>query len=895
MSIPSRIKSLICSLFRRPQLESQLDEELRAYVEMLIDEKVAAGASYAKARHEALIEVGGEAQVKQAVREGRPGMGLETLIQDVRFALRQLGKSPGFAVVAVLALSMGIGAASAIFSVIDAVLLRPLPFDHQERLVYPYMKSRHGGSTPSSVPTYLEERAQLKTFAAMAGYSTLDRINLEGPEGAVSLPAIKTTDNFFDVFGVAPMLGRGFLPGEDIPGKDFVAVLSYEVWQAQFGGRKDVVGQSVRLDGNPYTIVGVMPVGFRYPLSRRDAIYTPLHTPAMWRTQRGFHWMRTVGRMKEGVTLEQAQADISRVMADLGRAYPEQEEGHTAQLIPLAEEVNGFGADQNKRMEGPIRTLALAVMALLGIACVNVAGLLLARGVKREREMALRAAVGANRRRLIGQLLNESLVLAGAGLAGGLLLSWGLLKAMNVFLVAAMARGADVQLNWKVAAMAAGAALLTSVAASLAPALRLSGTDPNGALRAGAAGAGTGRGQHRLRSGFVVTQVALSLVLLMVSGLLLKHLQGLLKTDLGFDAKHTMATQIALSRGRYEGRDPLPAFYQPLLERVSRLKGVKAAGLIDMIPVAEWGSGYEVHITGQAAYPKNAAMGAETRLVSQGYFDAMGIQLDRGRLLTPSLDRPENASSKMVVNEAFRRKFFAAGGDPVGAHIDDADKLEGKSEIVGVATDIRQDLQSPPMPEMDWLVDAIQPKDRFDQMRNMFLIVRFDGDAKALAAMLGDAIRGVDASVPFRVAVTMDEVVSEQLTMERMEGWMFGIFAAFALLLAVIGLYGLVSHEVQLRTREIGIRMALGSTRGLVMRQVLQRVLVLLIGGTVVGWGLALAMTRVLASLVSMQAGRDFGLMAGVSAGMLAVGLLTSLGPARGAATVEPVQALRAE
>src|SRR5579859_1891100 len=868
----------VTNLFRRARVERGIADEIEAHLAMRAEENMARGMSAREAWRDARVRFGNRQVVRERTVAMDAALWIESVWADVRFALRQLIKSPGYAVVVVLALSMGIGAASAIFSVIDAVLLRPLPFDHQERLVYPYMKSRHGGSTPSSVPTYLEERAQLKTFDAMAGYSTLDRINLEGPEGAVSLPAVKTTDNFFDVFRVAPILGRTFLPGEDVPGKDFVAVLSYEVWQAQFGGRKDVVGRSVRLDGNPYTIVGVMPVGFRYPLYRRNAIYTPLHIPAMWRTARGFHWMRTVGRMKEGVTLEQAQADISRVMADLGRAYPEQEEGHTAQLIPLAEEVNGFGADQNKRMEGPIRTLALAVIALLGIACVNVAGLLLARGVKREREMALRAAVGADRRRLIGQLLNESLVLAGSGLAGGLLLSWGLLKAMNVFLVEAMARGADVQLNWKVATMAAGAALVTSVAASLAPALRLSGTDPNAALRAGAAGAGTGRGQHRLRSGFVVTQVALSLVLLMVSGLLLKHLQGLLRTDLGFDAKHTMATQIALSRGRYEGRDPLPTFYQPLLERVSRLKGVKAAGLIDMIPVAEWGSGYEVHITGQAAYPKNAAMGAETRLVSRGYFDAMGIQLHRGRLLTPSLDRPGNASSKMVVNEAFRRKFFAGGGDPVGAHIDDADKLEGKSEIVGVATDIRQDLQSPPMPEMDWLIDAIQPKDRFDQLRNMFLIVRFDGDAKALAAMLGDTIRGVDASVPVRVAVTMEEVVSEQLTMERMEGWLFGIFAAFALLLAVIGLYGLVSHEVELRTREIGIRMALGSTRGRVMGQVLRRVAVLMVLGTAAGWVLSLAAGKVLASVVTLHAGADFWLMAELTVGMLMVGMLTSLG-----------------
>lgn len=904
----------ISNLFTRGKVEREIKRELSAHIAMRTEDNMAAGMSAKDARRDALVRFGNPVAMRERTVAADAALLLESLWADVRFVLRQLAKSPGFAIVAVLALSMGIGAASAIFSVIDTVLLRPLPFDHQERLVFPYMKGRTGGSTPSSYLGYLDERAQLKAFDAMAGYSTLDRINLEsdadragdssGSNGtgsitAISLNAVKTTDNFFDVFRVKPILGRTFLPGEDQPGKNDIAVLSYEVWKTNFNGRRDVVGSVVRLDGNPYTIVGVMPAGFRYPLYRKDAIYTPFHLTAGWRDARGFHWMRTVGRMKEGVSLAQAQADISRVMANLAQAYPEQEGGHTATLIPLATEANGFGADQDKRMEGPIRTLGLAVMALLGIACVNVAGLLLARGVKREREMALRAAVGANRRRLIRQMLNESLVLAVAGLGGGMLLGWGLLKAMNVFLVEAMARGADVQLNWMVVGVAAAVSVATSVVASLAPAIRLSGTDPNRALRAGSSGTGTGRGQHRLRSGFVITQVALSLVLLMVSGLLLKNLQALFKTDLGFDAKHIVTVQVELSRGRYEGRDPLAEFYQPLLERVSRLTGVKAAGLIDLLPVAEWGDGYEVHITGQPPYPKDAPMGAETRNVSQGYFDAMGIELVQGRELSPSLDRfpvgAESFSSKMVVNEAFRKKFFASGGDAVGAHIDDDPKAEFKSGIVGVVTDIRQDLEHPPMPEMDWIIEGIPASRRLDSMRSMFLMVRTDGDAKTLIPGMREAIHAVDPTVPFRAAVTMEEVVGDQLIFERMEGWLFGIFAGFALLLAVIGLYGLVSHEVELQTREIGIRMALGSTRGQVLRQVLRRVTVLLAAGTVAGWVVTLALQRVLTAVMVNHTGQDVGILAGLTLGLVAVGVLTSIGPARGAASIEPMQALRSE
>jgi putative ABC transport system permease protein len=817
---------------------------------------------------------------------------MDSLIQDLRFALRQLRRSPAFAIVAVLTLSLGIGAATAVFSVIDAVLLRPLQFAHQDRLVSSYMTSRGGSSVPSSYLSYLDERSQLKTFDALAGYSVFTRLNLESPTGTVSLRAVKGTDNFFDVFGVKPILGRTYLPGEDQPGKDDVAVLSYEVWQSYFGGKPDAVGKVVRLDGTPYTVIGVMPAGFRFPLGVQNAIYTPLHTNPAWLQSRGMHWMKTIGLVKAGVSHQQAQADIDRVMASLGRAYPEQEDGHRATLQSLKDAANTLS--KGGEAKGPLGTLGLAVLALLGIACVNVAGLLLARSVKREREVALRAAIGANRWRLIRQMVSESLVLCAVGLGGGVLVSWLLLRAMNIFLVESLSRGAEVHLNGPVLALALALSLVTSVAASLAPALRLSGTDPNRALRAGGS-AGTGRGQHRLRSGFVTVQVALSLVLLVVSGLLLKNLQALLKTDLGFDEKKILSVAIDLSKGRYEGRDPLTSFYQPLLEKVTHLPGVQAAGLIDIMPVAAWGNGYNVHITGQPPYAPNEQIGAETRMVSTGYFDAMEIKLARGRLLSPALDRPENIAGTMVVNEAFQRKFFPNGGDPVRAHIDDADKPENKSGIAGVVTNVRQDLLQQPMPEMDWLIDSLDKKDRLGSLSNMVLVVRSSGDLQALAPSLRQAFREVDPTVPFRGAQTMTEIVSEQLTFERMEGWLFGIFAGFALLLAVIGLYGLVQHEVELRTREIGIRMALGSTRALVMRQVLQRVALLMVSGLAMGWVLTLALKKVLSAVVEMHAEHDLALLTGLTAGLAITGILTSLIPARRAASIEPMQALRSE
>lgn len=883
-------------LFAGNRMEKDLDSELRFHLERQIADKVRAGMTEDEARRTTRLEFGGIAQIKEDCRDSRGTMWVASALQDLRFALRQLRNSPGFAITAILTLSLGIGASAAIFNVIDAVLLRPLPYANQELLVSPVMIGRTGDTMRSSYLGYVDVRAQQRTFDALAGYSTLGRVNLEGPSGPVALRAVKGTDNFFDVFGVKPLLGRTYLPGEDQPGKDNVVVLSYEVWQSSFGGKADVVGKDVQLDGTSYTVIGVMPMGFRFPLDARQAVYTPLHMNPDWAKARGMHWMQTVGRLKQGVSNEQARTDLNRVMTDLARAYPQQETGHSvALLLPLDTAVNSLDRFGKHTLAGPLGTLALAVLALLAIACVNVAGLLMARGIKREREMALRSAVGASRARLMRQLVNESLVLCFAGLLGGVLVGWTVLKAMDVFLVQAMSRGADIHLNFAFVGVAAALSLLASMLASLSPAIRLSGADPNRALRASGAGAGTGRSQHRLRSAFVITQVALSLVLLVVSGLLLKNLQGLLHTNLGIDTGKILTTRLELSKGHYAGRDPIATFYNPLLEKIASIPGVQGAGVIDLLPVQAWGDGYGIHITGQPPYPPNLDMGAETRFVSAGYFDAMGLQLARGRLLSPSIDKAANLAGTMVVNQAFQHKFFSSGGDPVAAHIDDADKAELKSSIVGVVTNVRQSLRDPQMAEMDWLMDEIVLKDRMQYLNSMALIVRSSDDLGTLVPALRNAVHEIDPTVPFKTPETMSDIVSDSLTLDRLEGWLFGIFAALALLLAVVGLYGLVNHEVELRTREIGIRMALGSTRIQATNLLLGKVALLLLYGLAIGWILTLALKKVLATVVEMHAGRDFPLLASVTAGFALVGVLASFIPAHRAASVEAVQALRTE
>ncbi len=810
-----------------------------------------------------------------------------SLMQDIRYALRQLRRAPGFAAITIATLALGIGAAVAVFSVIDATLLRPLPYARQDRIVAPDTRSISGFHQPWSLPSFLDARPQLTTFAALAGFNPYTRINLEAPSGPVSLPAVKATDNFFTVFGIKPLLGRTFLPGEDQPGRDMVAVLSYEVWQKDFGGQPDIIGKIIHIDGASYAVIGVMPAGFRFPLHTLNAIYTPLHADPMYAQTRGAHWMESVGLLKPGVTLQQAQANFNQVFANLGRAYPDNDAGRTAIVKPLQ-------ASVSEGVHAPLTTLAFAVFALLAIACVNVAGLLLARGIKREREMALRAAVGAARSRIVRQMLTEGLVLSVAGLVLGTALAYLMLATMRTFLVSALARGVDVHLNLTVLGAAMLVSILTGLLASVIPAVRLARTDPSQALRSGAA-TGTSRGQQRLRSTFVIAQVALSLVLLVVSGILIRNLHGLLTTELNYPADKILTTQITLSPASYAAKDPLVTLYQPLLDRVSTMPGVTAAGFINILPIQTYGYNGDVHISGQPPYPPKLDVTAESRYVTPGYFDVMGIHLTSGRMLSASLDPWQNPAGTVVVNQAFKRKFFAHGGDPVGAHIDDSDKPERKTGIVGIVSDIRQDLREPPLAEMDTLVTEFPPKDRVAMLTTMTLVVRSSGDPQQLVTPIRTALHQIDRAIPFQTPENMAQVVSDSLVFERLEDWLFGIFGALAILLSVTGLYGLAQHEVELRTREIGIRMALGSSRARVVGQIVTRIATLMIVGIAVGWALTAACEHILASVVELHPAKDLLLFTLLTTALLLIGIMASLLPARRAASIDPIQALRTE
>ncbi len=806
------------------------------------------------------------------------------LSQDVRYALRQMRRAPGFALVTVLTLALGVGAAAAVFSVMDAVLIRPLPFNHPERILVTATRAPSGYTQPFSLPDFKDLRDSMPTtLDAFAGFET-GTANVQAAGGPVSLNAIRSSDNFFQVFNIAPLLGRTFVRGEDEPGRNDVAVLGYDAWQNQFGGDRGIVGQVIRMDGKPTVVLGVMPAGFRFPLSQRNTVYLPIHIERKpWAVSRGSHWLRCVVRMKPGVKQPEALADLSQQMADLARAYPDVDGGRKAGYSDLAAATLGNTA-------AALWALTGAVAALLLIACVNVAGLLLARAVGRERELALRTAVGASRERIVRQLMTESLLLGLLSSAVGVLIAYGMTAAMRTYLITALSRGADVHMNGAVLLGAVVCALLSAMGASLLPALGLARLDPNRILKSGG-NAGTHGSRARLRSGFIVSQVALSMMLLVVAGLLLRMLQRSQATELGFDSTHLLTARLKLPAGAYTGRDTVRNFYEPLLEKLQAAPGVVSAALIDELPIQDWGSNSDVHIAGQPPYPANQEMLAEVRTVSASWFRTVGLTLEQGRLLQPALDANE-ATPHVVVNRAFVHKFLKADENPLMARTDS--DPAAKQDIVGVVSNARQDLDQPPMAEMDSLLESVPAKFRAD-ITTMFVVVRGTGDPRALEPVLRAAVHDTDATVPLNNVETMHEIVGDQLSFQSMESWLFGIFAATAVLLAMAGLYGLVSQEVESGTRDTGVRMALGATRGHVLLRVLQRMAVLVGAGAACGVVLTLAAHRLLQSVVSMQPGRDAPLLAGLALSMTLLALLVALVPAKRAASIEPVQALRAE
>ncbi len=871
--------------FKRRRWDEERAQELEAHLQHEVDDNVARGMTAEEARRQAHVRLGSTTRIREEIWTMNSFAGLENLGRDVRFALRQMGRAPGFAVVAISTLALGIGAAAAMFSVIDAVVLKPLPYPNAARIMRINTTAAAHYSQPESWPEMLDLQRLNRSFSQVAGVANGGGVTLKTADRAVYLHAVQSTSNFFDLFGVAPVLGRTYLPGEDQPGKSHVVVLSYSVWQQFFDSDKGVVGRTVDLDGSPYTVIGVMPAGFRVQFDASNVVYTPLQLTAELMKNRGSHWLPAWGLLKPGVTAAQATADIDHVFAVLGKQFPEQEKGKTAHVISLQESMhlNEHGKDDHNELW----LLLAAVGAVLLIACTNVAGLLLARGLRREREMAVRAALGAGRGRLAAQTLTESVVLGLAGGVCGIGLGELLLAAMKQFLEKSFARGGDVKLNMMVTAATFVVALLAAVGAGLIPAWRSARPKASQALKSGL-GAGTSRGQHRLRATFVVVQVALSLVLLVCSGLLLQGLRAKLLTNLGFNAKNLLTLEVDIPTGDYKTRDFVTALIDPLEQRVAAIPGVTAVGSNDLMPILQWGSNSTLTLVGHAPDPSSDERLTEVRFVTPGYLAAMQLPLVKGRDISTA--DTKDSQPVAVVNEAWAKEFLKPGEDPLSQAFND----KPPTRIVGVAASGRQDITEQPMAEADF---------PFSQMPDMwkafipqfYLFVRTDVAPTSIVPALRRALQEVAPNVAFRTPETMESVLDDALVTDRMLSWLFGLFAAIAVLLTAVGIYGLLSQEVASRTRDIGLRMALGATRSEVARLMLVRTGLLLSVGVGVGLAGVFASQSVLKAIVPIHAAQSAGPIAAVVMVLALVGLGAAAVPVRRAAHVEPMEALRTE
>jgi putative ABC transport system permease protein len=876
--------------------EAEIVEELAEHLEDAYEESLALGRTEEEARADALAQFHDwrllECEVSRAERSAFDGLlaraegdseerggganVLELIIKDLRYAFRMLRRKPGFTAVAVLTLALGIGGNTAIFSVVNAVLLRALPYPDADRLVSIYESLPQGGTGSVSVPNLLDWRAQSDAFTGIAAYQFGD-FNLREEQQPVRAVGATVTANFFDVLGATPQVGRGFLEGEDKAGRERVVVLSDRLWRRNFGADPGVVGQDILLGGEKYQVVGVMPPSVQYP-SPSVELWVPLVFSDRQLASRGSHWLIVLGRLKPGVSFEQAQEQMSTIGRVLERQHPAQQEGRNVVLARVEEE-----AVQGVR---PALLMLLgAVGFVLLIACTNVANLLLARAAARRKEVAIRSALGAGRWRLMRQFLTESVLLALLGGAAGLLVAYWTLQALTTLASGYLSRAGDVSLDWRVLAFTAGLSVLTGVVAGLAPAFHVSRADVQETLKESGNAGSSARGTW-LRSGLAVAEVAAALVLLVGAGLLVKSFLKLQQVETGLRPEGVLTMRVSLPASRYDTPQKSALFYREVLGRVSALPGVEAAGAINLLPFQRFGNNGELHVEGREPLPPGRIPLTEFRLASGGYFKALGIPLLAGRLFEPA-DEAEGARS-VVVSRELVRTFFP-DGDAVGKRIRSAGGGEWWT-IVGVVGDVRQSgLTQPSRPELYYPYALGRPD-------GMTLVVRGGAaDPAELTAAVSREVQAVDPNQPVYNVLTMEEVIKRSISNLRLNMTLLSIFAGLATLLAVVGIYSVMSYLVTQHTREIGIRMALGAQPGNILKLVLGQGLALTLVGVGVGALLAFGLTQLIPKFLYEVGGTDPLTYVTVSLLLTVVALVACYIPARRATKVDPLVALRYE
>jgi len=872
----------LTGLFSRERRERDFADEIESHLQMHIDDNIRAGMTPDLARRHALIKLGGVVPTQQAYRERSTFPLVENLLQDLRFAFRQLRKNPGFAATAMVILALGICASVAIFAFVDSALIKPLPYQDPTRLVGVYESVGMIPRSNLSYPDYLDWKRLNHVFSSLEVWNGTGYM-LSTPAGIQLVPAARVSDGFFRTLGVTPVLGRDFYTGEDLLEAPRTVMLSYPAWQKWYGGREDVVGQAVTLSDISYTIIGVLPREFHFAPRGRAEFWTTLHPSGSCDLRRSCHSLYGIGRLKDGVTVQAASAEMTAIAQELERLYPDSNRGQGAAVVALSEAI-----------VGKIRPMLLVLLSgaglLLLIACVNVASLLLARSESRKREIAVRCAMGASTARLICQFTTEGLVLAVIGSMLGLISAGWVMRLLVGLIPADMAAGMpflqDLGINFRVAAFAGVISLLAALFFALIPTLRLSLSELRQGLTEGGRGS-AGTMWRRFGSNLVVMELALAVVLLVGAGLLAKSFYRLLHVENGFQPDHLATLQVAVPQATYGKNDQAAALGRRMVSRIASLPGVESVGISSQLPLSGNGNTTWIRVVGRPYDGEHNEV--NQRDVSSDYFTLLRARLLRGRYFTDAEDASK--PSVVIINQAMERQYFS-GEDPIGMKIGDTSlSPQSVMEIVGVVEDIREGS----LDEEIWPAIYVP----FNQSPDTFfsVVARTSQAEQSLLPTLVAAIHQIDWSIGTIGESTMSERINDSQTayLHRSSAWLVGGFAALALLLGVVGLYGVVAYSVSQRTREIGIRIALGAQPKSVYRLILKE------AGWLTGIGIAIGLAGSVPAATLMRhllfgvSSWDVPTLAAVTVVLGISALLASYIPARRAASVNPVEALRAE
>jgi putative ABC transport system permease protein len=806
------------------------------------------------------------------------------MARDFRYALGRLLHNPGFSLIVVATLALGIGANTALFSIVNGVLLRPLPYFAPDRLVaINHVYGETSEEAAFAAPTYRDIRERLRIFAAFAAGQEWNA-NLTGMGQPERLVAARATARYFEVFGVRPLLGRTFLEGEDQAGRDKVVVLSHAFWQRRFGGDAAVVGGSMLLDGERHDIVGVMPPGFYNFFERRTELWAPLafRPEQLADNQRTNEFLYAVGRLSAGVPLERAQADVGAFADGLKHDFPE---SYSERWSVRARSLDELATE---RIRPALLVLAGAVGFVLLIACANIANLLLARGASRTREVAVRAAVGATRGDLIRQLMAESVLLSLAGGMAGLAVAFGAVQLVLGIVPVDLLRVEAIRIDGAVLLFTLGTAVLTGVVFGIAPAIHGSRADLNEALKDGSRSVGEPHGQW-LRRTLVVAEVALALTLLVGAGLLIRSFARLQGVDPGFNADNLVTFSVALPRAKYDTPARRAQFFETLRHRLAAIPGVDGVGATSNVPFGENWSTSSFYVEGYQAPEGQPGPWGDTRLITPGFHEAMGIRLIRGRYLTPA-DR-EGAERVVVIDAEMARRYWP-GRDPIGRRISFQDPADGNANwitVVGVVEHTAHEALDAERRVQLYFAHQSLP------IARMTFVMRGKRDPMALVGAARREVLALDPDQPIAAVRLMSEMMDEALGQRRLSLYLLATFAAMALLLSAIGIYGVMSYDVTRRSQELGLRMALGAARSSVLGLVMRQGLALTLAGVAVGLGGAWSLTRVLESELYGVTRTDPATFAAVALTLIAVAAVATLIPAMRATRMEPIRALRCE